>query len=63
MVSQALKFDSSFEGILGLGVPNLTVNTGPHGGTHRQKRQKTDGMLFFHDVFVIFDFFFTFVFF
>lgn len=52
MVSQALKFDSSFEGILGLGVPNLTVNTGPHGGTHRQKRHKKPMGCFFFMTFL-----------
>lgn len=52
MVSQALKFDSSFEGILGLGVPNLTVSTGPHGGTHRQKRHKKPMGCFFFMTFL-----------
>ncbi|CAL1154976.1 unnamed protein product, partial [Cladocopium goreaui] len=36
MVSQSLNFDASFEGILGLGVPNVTAKIGPAGGTHRQ---------------------------
>lgn len=36
MVSQSLNFDAGFEGILGLGVPNVTAKIGPAGGTHRQ---------------------------
>ena len=39
MVSQSLNFDASFEGILGLGVPNVTAKIGPAGGTHRHSGQ------------------------
>lgn len=36
MVSQSLNFDASFEGILGLGVPNVTATIeGAAGSSHR----------------------------
>ena len=40
MVSQSLNFDAGFEGILGLGVPNVTARIGPAGG-HRQEFVKS----------------------
>ena len=39
MVSQSLNFDAGFEGILGLGVPNVTAKIGPARGTHRHPEQ------------------------
>ena len=40
MVSQALDFDTSFEGILGLGLPNLTANVKSERPDVDGKRQK-----------------------